>query len=478
MIRNKVNKILNKALCGAVIISLIFSNGQVVHAATNDGGYILSNSVLSDSSLVNPNRDYHYRNHGDKKSVLEVRNVEGIFDYVRMEPLDVHNFEDTSHLKYIVIHETGTPGEGAVATNVFSYFTKVVDSTMFIVDDKTVLQAMDITGKGNSVGETDPAKSDVFNSNSLSIEICDNVDGDFAKAVANAIYLVRGLLKEFPHLELKQHADAWSEWEKDKFGNKTGVSFQKDCPKIIRSEETWWTWEKFVFYATNPNEGIPFIDFIPEDAETFNNSLKNESESTVESKQNNVAITDTVIVEEVVESKSNFFKENIISKNDALDFNTYVDINIEEAIKDIKNTSQKLQMTDEELTSIVNNLDVACKIEKVNPHIVLQLMNGYTGFFSFGGYVQKEDNNFGGLKNKDGKYMQYESIQEGVFAFVQYIKSLTSKDKLVLDVNTDAIKTIKKKGSVKDAEDLAKALDVKVEFIKSTLNRVEEKLNI
>lgn len=55
MIRNKVNKILNKALCGAVIISLIFSNGQVVHAATNDGGYILSNSVLSDSSLVNPN---------------------------------------------------------------------------------------------------------------------------------------------------------------------------------------------------------------------------------------------------------------------------------------------------------------------------------------------------------------------------------------------------------------------------------------
>ena len=475
MIKNKVNKILRKALCGAVVISMIFSNGQVVHAATNDGGLILSDSILSDPSLVNPNRDYHYRNHGNKKSVLEVKNVDGLFDYVKMESLDVHNYEDTSHLKYIVIHETGTPAEGAVATNVFSYFTKVADSTMFIVDDKTVLQAMEITGKGNSLGTTDPAKSDVFNSNSLSIEICDNVDGDFMRAVANAIYLVRGILEEFPHLELRQHADAWSEREKDQFGNLTGVTFQKDCPRIIRSEATWWTWEKFVYYATNPKEDIPFIDFIPEDAESFNNSSKSSNEGA----SNVVAdvVTDFTIVEEVADNNS-FFKENIISKNEALDFNTYLSINVEEAVKDIKNTAEKLQMTDEELTSIVNNLDVACKVEKINPHIMLQLMNGYTGFFSFGGYVQKEDNNFGGLKNKDGKYIKYESIQEGVFAFVQYIKSLTTEDKLILDANTDAIKTIKKKGSVKNVEDLAEALEVEIKFIESTLNRVQKKLNI
>lgn len=482
--KSKTNK-LSKALCGAVVMSMIFSNlqvGQVVYATTsNDGGYVLSDSVLSDPSLVNPNRDYHYRNHGNKKNVLEVKNVEGLFDYVKMESLDVHNYEDTSHLKYIVIHETGTPGEGAVATNVFSYFTKVVDSTMFIVDDKTVLQAMEITGKGNSVGNTDPNKSDVYNSNSLSIEICDNVDGDFMRAVANAIYLVRGLLEEFPHLEIKQHADAWSE------RGQSGVSFQKDCPRIIRSEETWWTWEKFVYYATNPDEEIPFIDFTPEDIDTFDNSSENENvvtedskegESNVEAKEEGVTITETKIVEDVVENKNSLFKENVISKNDVLDINTYLDINIDEAVADIKSTSQKLQMTEDELRTIINNLDVACKVEKINPHVMLQLMNSYTGFFSFGGYVQKEDNNFGGLKNKKGEYIKYESIQEGVFAFVQYIKSLTTKDKLILDVNTNAIKTIKKKGSVKNPEDLAKALGVEIKFIKNTLNRVEKKLNI
>ena len=111
-------------------------------------------------------------------------------------------------------------------------------------------------------------------------------------------------------------------------------------------------------------------------------------------------------------------------------------------------------------------------MEKVNPLIIIELMNSYTGYFSYGGNVQKEDNNFGGLKNKKGEYIRYSNINEGAIAFTQYIKTLTSKSRLKLkSENKDALKTIKK-GSVDSISDLAEALNVPQNFVSSVANRV------
>lgn len=483
MKKNKIQKLITISLLGALVICWVQKpvNVQAYDAlnAPDNGGIILPIENLRSPDLVNPKRDYNYRYHGapnGQKSVQSVENVEGLFDYVVMEPLDVELKKDLSHLKYIAIHETGTPAAGAGASNVFSAFTKQVPNAMFIVDETTVLQSMPINGIGYSIGNTDPAKSDLFNTNSLSIEMCDNVDGDYMKTVANTIYLVRGLLKEFPHLELKQHADAFSEGRNEYVAD----SFQKNCPARLREESTWWTWEKFVHFATNPELEIPYIDFNPEVEDEVPANIREFLDYKSDEK---IDIVETEkqpkIIKERKFNNDSIFKDNSLLEDEILEFDRYVDIDVDKSIEDIKKVSDKLKLSDEELRELFTNLKMASKIEKVNPHIVIQLMNSYTGYFGFTGRVQKEDYNYGGLKNKDGEFIKYDSIQEGTIAYVQYLKTLTSRKKLKLDIdNNSALKTIKKKGSVKDFEDLAKALEVNESFVKSTVARIEENFKI
>lgn len=444
---------------------------------SNDGGILLSSEELSSESLVNPYRDYKYRYHGyphGNKSVKHVENVENKFDYVEMEPLvNGETMPDLSHLKYLVIHETGTFAAGAWATNVFSAFTKnPYANTTFIVDDNTVLKAMDLNEVGYALGNTDPAKSDVFNTNSISIEMCVNADGDYLKTVGNTVYLVRGILEKLPNLELKQHADAWSEGRNEY----TSESFQKNCPEILRGNGTWWTWDRFLYFAKNKNLPIPFVDFNPTIESEVPNELreylgftyKAEEKAEEESNKSNDAIAGA----SKYITENSIFLTNNLSEEDVLEFDRYIEIDTESVFKNIKKSSQSLKLSDAELKSLIANVNLACKMEKMNPLIIIELMNSYTGYFSYGGSVSKEDNNFGGLKDKKGEYIKYSSINEGAIAFTQFIKTLTSKSKLKLkSENKDALKSIKK-GSVKEFNDLVDALNVPEKFIDSVANRV------
>lgn len=513
MKNKKIKKIIVSTITSLMSFNMIVSAVKAEPLYyENNGGFILSEEELRSDSLVNPLRNYHYRSHGvyhGNKSVVSVTNIDNLFDYVVMEPL-VNGLTkpDLSHVKYIVIHETGTYSEGSLATNIFSYFTQVGDNAQLIVDENTIIKAMDLNEIAYAVGNTDPAKSDVFDSNSISIEMCVNIDGDYHKTVANTVYLVRDLVGYCPNFQgFRQHADAWSEGRNEFYSE----SFQKNCPTILRAESTWWTWEKFLYFAENKDLPIPFIDFDPTVESEVPDNLKEylgykTESSTYKESDDNIKVESTAKVEETakVDAKvettakveettkvdanlikadatsgaSQYHTENSIfinsnlSDSEILEFDRYIESDIDKIFNNIKCSSRDIKLTDDELKELIRSVILNCKLEKVNPLIVIELMNSYTGYFTYGGNVTKEDHNYGGLKNKKGQYIKYTSTNEGVIAFVQYIKTLTTNSKLKLKSESkDALKTIKK-GSVKEFNDLSEALGVQEVFIESVAKRV------
>ena len=135
-------------------------------------------------------------------------------------------------IKYIVIHDTANTGKGADAMAHFNYFNSGNRnaSADFFADDKECLKVNDYTkfytwhcgdGKG---------KYGITNQNSVGIEICVNSDGDYDKAVKNALKTVRNLMKELgiPINNVVRHYDA----------------SRKICPASM-SKNNWEMWHKF-----------------------------------------------------------------------------------------------------------------------------------------------------------------------------------------------------------------------------------------
>lgn len=544
-------KVKKKKLAGrlaALVLSLTVGFTMVQkprNAFAADGGSVLSDAELSSSKLVNPNRDYLYRVH--HKDVQSVVNVDNLYDYVVMPNLPGEEMPDTSHLKYLVIHETSNVGPTATAVANYSSMWKNMYNSTWFVDEDTVVQGTEMNISSRTIGDTDYSKSDVGDDVSINIEMCVNNGADYMKTVANTIHLVRLVLKDYPHLKLARHYDAFSE-------RYNGVSTQKLCPRLMLTEMSWWTWDRFVFFATNPNLPIPFIDFNPEESSEIPASLKGldimkervknepivrpgdddfdfdlrdmlalmpgrekwygydyESNSQSLDATSNIEETEKPndISEEVADVASNS-NENIVAKNqdtnvineadavleknekkaasntsmfifdndmdsdDFLVFNQYIDLNIEEMEQYIKTHSQGVKYTDTELNDILVAINFACKMESFNPYIAIEMMNQYTGFLHFGGQAQPEYYNFGGLENKDGVLIQYKNIEEGAIAYIQFLKYLTSKDKLKLSCdNTEAIKAVKSRGKVNNLGDMTRALGVSEGFISSIVNRVK-----
>lgn len=547
----------------AIILSVTIGISLVqrpVKVFAADGGTILSEAQLSEN-LVNSNRDYLYRVHG--QDVLSVENVDNIYDYVTMPNLNGEVMPDTSHLKYLVIHETDNVSPTATAIANYSSFVQNGLNSTWIVDENTVVQGTEMNVKARTVGNTDFNKSDVSNGNSVNIEMAVNTGADYMRTVANTVHLVRTILAEYPNLQLARHADAYSE----RYG---GDSVQKMCPRLMMSEMSWWTWERFVYFATNPDKPIPYIDFNPEESKEIPSSLKSldimqekprneaisrdtdsfdyslremlaampnrekwygketnsldsevaasevESEnkkdsidtikdeikketeeikdnsdknavenditenSNEEVKEESKDLFDTVntIIEENEEKasskKSLFVFEEEKSSEDFLVFNKYIDLDTEKVFAYIKEQAKDIKYSDSELNEIISAINFACNMEKFNPHIAIEMMNQYTGFLSFGGEAKAEYCNFGALRNKKGELIQYANIKEGAVAYVQFLKYLTSKDKLSLSCdNKDAIEAVKSRGKVKDFGDLTRALGVSENFIVSIIDRVQ-----
>ena len=140
-----------------------------------------------------------------------------------------NHFWGTNPCNYITIHETANTNRGANAEMHANFINNGSSATWhYTVDDKQVIQhyldtrqcwhAGDGSGKGNT--------------ESIGIEICVNSDGNFNKAIENAVELVKELMAKhnIPITNVVQHSH-WS---------------GKNCPNNLRSGRKGITWNSFL----------------------------------------------------------------------------------------------------------------------------------------------------------------------------------------------------------------------------------------
>lgn len=143
----------------------------------------------------------------------------------------------TEKPRYIVVHTTGNPRKGADAEAHFQYWNSqnAEQSADFVVDDKEALQINDYDKYYTWHCGDGKGKYGITNGNSIGIEICINADGDFEKALDNAVELIQKLKAETGITEVVRHYDA----------------SRKLCPQAL-SKDNWNEWYKFLNRVNHP----------------------------------------------------------------------------------------------------------------------------------------------------------------------------------------------------------------------------------
>ena len=134
-------------------------------------------------------------------------------------------------IKYLIIHDTGNTGKGASALAHRNYVenNKRGASAHYFVDDKVIVQYVGDSLAAGSVGDG-KGRYGITNSNSLSIEMCINSDGNYSKMYKNTVELTKNLMKKFniPWERVVRHYDA----------------SRKNCPGHMR-QNNWSKWWQF-----------------------------------------------------------------------------------------------------------------------------------------------------------------------------------------------------------------------------------------
>ncbi|AXT13413.1 LysM peptidoglycan-binding domain-containing protein [Bacillus velezensis] len=96
---------------------------------------------------------------------------------------------------YITVHNTANTAKGASAAMHARYEKNPETPTSwhFTVDEKEIYKHLPLNENGWHAGDGNRGTG---NRKSIGIEICENSDGDFEKAVANAQWLIKKLMKE------------------------------------------------------------------------------------------------------------------------------------------------------------------------------------------------------------------------------------------------------------------------------------------
>lgn len=134
----------------------------------------------------------------------------------------------TNPKTHIVIHETANTGKGANAkahANLQSNGNSRQASWHYTCGSDGIYQSFSDNARCWHAGNS------FYNNNSIGIEICVNSDGNYKKAVDNAIELVKYLMKKYgiPSKNVVQHNTASG----------------KDCPHFMRAGSKGITWSQF-----------------------------------------------------------------------------------------------------------------------------------------------------------------------------------------------------------------------------------------
>lgn len=146
-----------------------------------------------------------------------------------------------NNIKYIVVHYTGNSNPGATAKAHYKYLNTNQDrygSAHYFVDENDVYQTIGDSYVAWAVGDTFRcgyrSLNGATNYNSISVEICNN--GDWNKAMGNAVLVVQALKKLYPDAKICRHYDVTT----------------KECPAPLLSSVKWQEFLKMV----NEDHGV------------------------------------------------------------------------------------------------------------------------------------------------------------------------------------------------------------------------------
>lgn len=163
-------------------------------------------------------------------------------------------------LMYIVIHGTANKGKGANAKANRNYWNNITDKKLIasahtVIDDKCILEAIPASEISYNVGakKYSTLGQKIIKDNAIQtpnfvcfgIEICENSDGDFEKAVTNTIEYVKAKMKEFgvPIDNIVRHTDL--------------IYTGKICPSFyIGSEANEKAWREFKSRLVDENAQV------------------------------------------------------------------------------------------------------------------------------------------------------------------------------------------------------------------------------
>lgn len=167
------------------------------------------------------------------------------------EKLVKYNFSsrDGEKIKYIVIHDTDNKSKGADANAHFEFFNSGdrQSSAHYFVDDTQILRIIKDENKSWGIGDG-AGKYGITNANSINVEMCVNVDGDFEKMYFNTLKLTKFLIEkhEIDFENVVRHYDAskkicpdsfkknnWEKWNEFKNDLNEMINNKKDYRKII-----------------------------------------------------------------------------------------------------------------------------------------------------------------------------------------------------------------------------------------------------
>jgi N-acetylmuramoyl-L-alanine amidase CwlA len=135
-------------------------------------------------------------------------------------------------IKYIVIHDTGNTSKGANAEMHYRFFNggDRKSSADFFVDDKEIYQIVDYNNRQSWAVGDGKGKNGITNSNSISVEMCINIDSNRTLVVERTVELVKLLMEELniPIENVVRHYDASG----------------KICPGSM-SKDDWKEWKEF-----------------------------------------------------------------------------------------------------------------------------------------------------------------------------------------------------------------------------------------
>lgn len=159
------------------------------------------------------------------------------------------SFRPTSDIKYIVIHYTANDGDTDESNGKYFHNNVVETSAHYFVDDDSITQTVPDNYTAWHCGAKKYKHASCRNSNSIGIEICDDVKNGViypsAKTITNVLELVEYLMKKYsiPKENVIRHYDVtgkacpayWvddSKW-KAEFWNKLGVCELESVNDIV-----------------------------------------------------------------------------------------------------------------------------------------------------------------------------------------------------------------------------------------------------